>query len=65
MESLTKARKIGGSIMVTIPKEIVETESIQEGEIIKISVEKIKKSGFGMLKGIGKFSKEDELNTEL
>lgn len=65
MESLTKARKIGGSIMVTIPKEIVETESIQEGEIIKIKVEKIKKSGFGMLKGIGKFSKEDELNTEL
>ncbi|MEK6873352.1 MAG: AbrB/MazE/SpoVT family DNA-binding domain-containing protein [Nanoarchaeota archaeon] len=65
MESLTKARKIGGSIMVTIPKEIVETESIQEGEIIKIKVEKIKKSGFGILRGIGKFSKEDELNTEL
>lgn len=51
--------------MVTIPKEIVETESIQEGEIIKIKVEKIKKSGFGILRGIGKFSKEDELNTEL
>ncbi len=51
--------------MVTIPKELVETESIEEGEIIKIKVEKVKKSGFGILKGIGKFSKEDELDTEL
>ena len=64
MESLTKARKIGGSIMVTIPKEIVETESIQEGEIIKIKVEKIKKSGFGMLKGMRSFTKEDKLDTK-
>ena len=52
-------------MMVTIPREIVESESIVEGEIVKISLEKVRKSGFGMLRGIGKFSKEDELNSEL
>ena len=65
MESLTKTRKIGGSIMVTIPKEIVENESLVEGEIVKISLEKVKKSGFGMFKGMRSFTKEDELNSEL
>ena len=65
MESLTKTRKVGGSMMVTIPREIVESESIVEGEIVKIRLEKVRKSGFGMLRGIGKFSKEDELNSEL
>ena len=65
MESLTKTRKIGGSIMVTIPKEIVENESLVEGEIVKIKVEKIKKSGFGMLRGMRSFTKEDEMNSEL
>ena len=58
-ESLTTTRKVGGSLIVTLPKEIVESESITEGEIIKISVEKVKKSGFGLLKGIGKFSSKE------
>jgi antitoxin component of MazEF toxin-antitoxin module len=64
MESLTKTRKIGGSIIVTIPKKIVELESIEEGEIVKISVEKIKKSGFGILKGMRSFSKQDKLKSD-
>jgi len=65
METLTRTRAIGGSLVVTIPKEIVDEASLKEGELIKIKVEKIKKSGFGLFKGIGKFSKEDELDTEL
>ena len=51
--------------MVTIPKEIVENESLVEGEIVKISLEKVKRSGFGILKGMRSFTKEDELNSEL
>lgn len=65
METLTRTRAVGGSLVVTIPKEIVEEESIKEGELVKINVEKVKKSGFGLFKGIDSFTKEDELDTEL
>lgn len=51
--------------MVTVPRKLVEAKSLVEGDLVEIEVNKIKKSGFGMLKGIGRFSKEDELNTEL
>lgn len=63
MRAVARARKIGGSLVVTIPKEIVKEESIQEGEAVEIEVEKIKKDFFGALKGIGKFTEEDELDT--
>ncbi len=65
MKTLAKTRAIGGSLVVTIPKEIVEKESIQEGELIEIEVEKIKKSGFGLLRGMRAFTKEDELKGQL
>lgn len=65
METLTRTRAIGGSLVVTIPKEIVKEESIGEGELVKIKVEKVKKSGFGLFKGIGKFTQKDELDTKL
>ena len=63
MKAVTRARKIGGSLIVTIPKEIVKEENIKEGELVQIDVEKIKKSYFGALKGVGKFTKKDELDT--
>jgi hypothetical protein len=60
-ECLAKTRKVGGSLVVTLPKELVESEKIKEGEIIKISVKKLRKDGFGTLKGVGPFTVEDEL----
>ena len=60
-ECLAKTRKVGGSLVVTLPKELVESEKIKEGEIIEISVKKLRKKGFGVLKGIGPFTAEDEL----
>ena len=65
MKTLTRARTVGGSLVVTIPVEIVREERIEEGELVSIEVEKIKKSGFGILKGMRSFRKEDELDTEL
>lgn len=65
MKALTRTRAIGGSLIVTIPKEIVKEESLKENELVEIEVEKIKKDGFGLFKGIGRFTKEDELDTEL
>ena len=65
MEVLTKLRKVGGSVMARIPKEVLEHESLHPGETVKLEVKKVKKSAFGSLKGIGSFTKEDELKGQL
>lgn len=65
MKTLTRTRAIGGSLVVTIPKEIVKAESLSENELVEIEVEKVKKSGFGLLKGMRSFTKEDELDTHV
>ena len=62
-ECLARTRKVGGSLVVTLPKELVETEKIKEGEIIEIKVKKLRKKGFGILKGVGPFTAQDELKT--
>ncbi|MEK6926540.1 MAG: hypothetical protein AABW50_04650 [Nanoarchaeota archaeon] len=63
MKILAKTRSIGGSLVVIIPKEIVKEESIIEGELVKIKVEKVKKDFFGVFKGIGPFKQEDKLKS--
>ena len=60
MESVTKLRKVGGSIVATVPKKIIEVEGLMPGQIVKISVQRVKKSFFGAAKGVGPFTKEDE-----
>ena len=60
---LAKTRKVGGSLVVTLPKELVESKKIKEGEIIEITVKKVKKDGFGVLKGLTPFTAKDELTT--
>ena len=62
-KALVKSRKVGGSIVVSIPKEVAEQEGIREGELIEIDVRKAKKDWYGSLKGVGNFSKEDEMDT--
>jgi len=61
-KALVKARKVGGSLVVSIPKEVTEQEGIREGELVEIDVHKARKDWFGSLKGVGRFSKEDELD---
>lgn len=62
IETISKVRSVGGSLMVRIPKDLAKLQSIQNGQLVKINVEKIKQSAFGMFKGIGRFTKEDELD---
>jgi antitoxin component of MazEF toxin-antitoxin module len=64
-ECLAKTRKVGGSLVITLPKEIVESKKIKEGEIVQISVKKVRKEGFGILKGLAPFTAEDELKTHV
>ncbi len=65
METITKTRRIGGSLVVTIPKNIVEEEGLKEEQSVLIDIKKIKKSGFGISKGLAKFSKEDKFLGQL
>ncbi len=60
-KSLVKARKVGGSLVVTLPKEVVESKKIREGELLEITIRKNRVDGFGALRGIGPFTGKDEL----
>ncbi len=60
---LAKTRKVGGSLVVTLPKELVETQKIRENEYVEVTVKKCRKDGFGMLRGISPFTAEDELKS--
>ena len=44
--SLVKTRKIGGSIVVTIPSNIVQNEQIGENEFVELEIRKAKKNYF-------------------
>ena len=65
MEVLTKLRKVGGSVMARIPKEVLEQESLHPGQTVQLDVKKIKKSAFGTLKGMRVFTKDDEFKGQL
>ena len=64
-QCLTKTRKVGGSIVVTLPKEVVDLQQIKENEYVEITVKKCRKDGFGILKGMASFTVEDELKSSL
>ena len=65
MEAIARTRKIGGSLIVTIPRTIVEEEGLTENQVVKVDITKVKKSGFGLCKGVGPFSKESEFRGQL
>jgi hypothetical protein len=52
---------VGGSLVVTLPKELVESKKIKEGEIVEINVKKVRKDGFGVFKNLTPFTAKDEL----
>ncbi len=65
METKVKAKKIGGSIGVIIPKDIVEKERISVEDTLKIDIEKTDDIGF--LWGRGKDIKKstDQIMREI
>ena len=64
--TLTKTRSVGGSLIVTIPKELVEKQGIKKDELVEIEIKKVKISGFGILKGkkLPKFIRKDKFDIE-
>ncbi len=61
--AVVKARKVGGSIMVRVPKEVVEQEDIKPGELVEVQIRKARKSAFGIFPNLPPFTREDELDT--
>ena len=59
--SVTKTRRVGGSLVVTIPKKLIDSKNIKEGELVEISVRKVKMDGFGAFRMLKPFTAEDEL----
>lgn len=64
METIFKAkvRRIGSSLGVLIPKQMIENKKIKEGEEIELSLLKRRKEliskAFGIAKGAGPFERE-------
>lgn len=60
---VVKTRKVGGSLVITLPKKLVESKKIKEGETLEITIKKVRKDGFGILRGMKPFTAADELTT--
>ncbi len=59
-------RKIGGSLAVTIPKDIVNKLNLKENEKINIVVNKSKKSYFGAYSGKApEFTEGDRIDSRI
>jgi len=65
IKTVARTRRIGGSIVVTIPRIIVDEQNIGEDELIEINVKKRKFNGFGALKEISSFEKDDRARGQL
>ena len=61
LKTLARTRRIGGSLVVTIPIEVVKEEQLEENELVEISVKKPRKSYFGILKGMRSYTREDRM----
>ena len=62
--TLSRARKVGGSIMVRLPKEVVQQEGIHEGEMLELDVKKARKAWFGATPKLSAFTRADELDSD-
>jgi len=65
METLTRTRRLGGSLIVTIPKEVVEAQGIRPDQLVRITVGKARKSGFGIAKRLTPMTKDDKFKGQL
>ena len=60
VQTIQRLKKIGGSLMVRVPKEIVEIEQLHQGEVVQIEVKKVRKDWFGAFKGLRPYNKETD-----
>lgn len=60
MSVLLKVRKVGGSMMTTIPADEVKRLNLDSGDTVSAELKQVKKDMFGATKGkLGPFTRED------
>jgi antitoxin component of MazEF toxin-antitoxin module len=59
-EIIQRAKKIGGSLMVRIPKDVADREGIHAGEDVRLTLTKARKDWFGAFPGLKPFDKEKD-----
>ena len=59
--AITRIRALGGSLAVTLPRELVKEKGLKEDEVVEIEVKKQKRDYFGALKGTGSFKRKDRM----
>lgn len=65
METITKAKQIGGSIGVIIPMEVVEQENIHPNDTVKIKIERCDDLSFLWGKGKDIKKSTDQIMKEI
>ena len=61
LSALARVRKVGGRLVVTIPRKAAEEEGVKSRDPVNSEVRKPKKSFFGTDRGIGPFTADDEM----
>lgn len=56
----TRTRRIGGSLVVTIPANVVKEKQLVEDQPVTITVDEQCTSYFGALKGIGSYNRKED-----
>ena len=62
MSYATRLRKVGGSLVATIPKEATEKLNLSDNDVVELEIRKPRKSFFGVYKGIPSFKESDRLD---
>jgi len=50
-----KTRRAGGSLIVTLPREVAELLGLRESEVVRITVERPSRSYFGAFRKVRRF----------
>jgi len=54
-----RTRRTGGSLVVTLPREVAELLGLREREVVRITIERPKRSYFGAFRGVGRFTHKE------
>ena len=53
---------MGGSLVVTLPREVAKLLRLREREVIRLVIERPARSHFGAFRGIGRFEHRERAN---
>ncbi len=62
-KTVTRAHQIGGSMVVSLPREVVEEEGIRDEELVELKVKKARGSQLGRASRPTPMLREDEAST--